>query len=367
MMSVLQNAFANSSSSLIQSKITGNIVFVLLPPISYLEFFWRLRAAASVVRGLVVGGGVLAGHGLVRRPAPGGAALDAGVRACSARRCRRARPDRRHRLGEVRPARGVPELRHPAAHLARRACSTRSIRCRPSGASCRTLNPFFYMIDGFRYGFFGVADVSPWRQPRAGRGELFRRIGGCCVPYAAQIGLQTENLTMVTPESVKSGHRGRPRLRAPRSDRRRPALPGGGRLGAVRRQEPRAAPPAGLRGARRPHARGDPRAVDADADARGMERRRESAHGQAEHHRRPAAARRGPASPARRTPRCRSCAPRCSRRQPLRADQRAAPDGRLHHGQAARADGRGRSSAPDDERRCCTRRRSAIRPRPTSW
>jgi ABC-2 type transport system permease protein len=23
-------------------------------------------------------------------------------------------------------------------------------------------NPFFYMIDGFRYGFFGVADVSPW-------------------------------------------------------------------------------------------------------------------------------------------------------------------------------------------------------------
>jgi ABC-2 type transport system permease protein len=23
-------------------------------------------------------------------------------------------------------------------------------------------NPFFYMIDGFRYGFFGVSDVSPW-------------------------------------------------------------------------------------------------------------------------------------------------------------------------------------------------------------
>ena len=39
MMSVLQNAFANSSSSLIQSKITGNIVFILLPPISHLELF----------------------------------------------------------------------------------------------------------------------------------------------------------------------------------------------------------------------------------------------------------------------------------------------------------------------------------------
>ncbi len=35
MMSLLQNAFANSSSSLIQSKITGNIVFVLLAPITY--------------------------------------------------------------------------------------------------------------------------------------------------------------------------------------------------------------------------------------------------------------------------------------------------------------------------------------------
>ena len=35
MMSVLQNAVANSSSSLMQSKMTGNIIFVLLPPLSY--------------------------------------------------------------------------------------------------------------------------------------------------------------------------------------------------------------------------------------------------------------------------------------------------------------------------------------------
>ncbi|TMH61472.1 MAG: metal-dependent hydrolase, partial [Betaproteobacteria bacterium] len=59
MMSVLQNAFANSSSSLIQSKITGNIVFVLLAPISYAEFF-AAYVVASIVRGLVVGAGVLA-------------------------------------------------------------------------------------------------------------------------------------------------------------------------------------------------------------------------------------------------------------------------------------------------------------------
>jgi len=63
MMAVLQNAFANSSSSLIQSKVTGNVVFMLLPPISYLEFFGAY-VLASMVRGLVVGSGVLAVTGL---------------------------------------------------------------------------------------------------------------------------------------------------------------------------------------------------------------------------------------------------------------------------------------------------------------
>jgi ABC-2 type transport system permease protein len=57
MMSVLQNAFANSSSSLIQSKVTGNLVFILLPPLSHLEIL-AAYVAASVVRGLVVGLGI---------------------------------------------------------------------------------------------------------------------------------------------------------------------------------------------------------------------------------------------------------------------------------------------------------------------
>src|SRR5881275_2780585 len=39
MMAMLQNAFANSSSSIIQSKITGNMVFILLPPLSAFEIF----------------------------------------------------------------------------------------------------------------------------------------------------------------------------------------------------------------------------------------------------------------------------------------------------------------------------------------
>lgn len=58
MMSLLQNAFANSSSSLIQSKITGNIIFVLLPPLSY-RTFYTAYVMASVLRGLFVGCGVL--------------------------------------------------------------------------------------------------------------------------------------------------------------------------------------------------------------------------------------------------------------------------------------------------------------------
>src|SRR6267378_5437509 len=58
MMSALQNAFANSSSSLIQSKITGNIIFVLLPPFAYWEFF-AAYVLAAVVRGMAVGGAVL--------------------------------------------------------------------------------------------------------------------------------------------------------------------------------------------------------------------------------------------------------------------------------------------------------------------
>ena len=54
MMSILQNAFANSSSSLIQSKIMGNLVFLLLPPLSAFQFFGAY-VLASVLRGLSSG------------------------------------------------------------------------------------------------------------------------------------------------------------------------------------------------------------------------------------------------------------------------------------------------------------------------
>ena len=58
MMSVLQNAFANSSSSMVQSKIMGNLVFLLLTPLSHWSWFFAYTLSA-VVRGLAVGMGVL--------------------------------------------------------------------------------------------------------------------------------------------------------------------------------------------------------------------------------------------------------------------------------------------------------------------
>ena len=50
MMSVLQNAFANSSSSMIQSKITGNLIFILLPPLSPADFF-AAYVLGAMIRG----------------------------------------------------------------------------------------------------------------------------------------------------------------------------------------------------------------------------------------------------------------------------------------------------------------------------
>jgi ABC-2 type transport system permease protein len=159
MMTVLQNAFANSSSSLMQSKMTGNIVFILLAPISYAEFFWAY-VAASVARGLAVGACVLAvGAAFVelRLAAPlwalAFALLGAGL------------------LGALGVLAGIvsEKIDQLAAFqnfvilpLTMLAGVFYSIHSLP--AFWRALshaNPFFYMIDGFRYGFFGAADVSP--------------------------------------------------------------------------------------------------------------------------------------------------------------------------------------------------------------
>jgi len=160
MMSVLQNAFANSSSSLIQSKITGNLVFVLLPPISHVEFF-AAYTIASVVRGLMVGVGVFAVTVWFAAPAIrapvwilafgfGGAAL-LGVLGLIAGIV----SDKFDQLAGFQNF-----IIMPATFLSGVFYSVKSLP--PFWLAVSHLNPFFYMIDGFRYGFFAQSDVNPW-------------------------------------------------------------------------------------------------------------------------------------------------------------------------------------------------------------
>ncbi|MAA75420.1 MAG: metal-dependent hydrolase [Salinisphaeraceae bacterium] len=159
MMSIIQNSFANTSSSLTQSKVMGNLVFLLMTPLSALEIYLAyvsaalLRAAlvstalylfaqffitVPIVNPLLIlamllfSGGTLAVLGMI-----------AGIVA-----------DKFEHLaafqnffimplsflsGVFYSIHSLPEFWRQASHY----------------------NPFFYMIDGFRQGFFGVGDTTP--------------------------------------------------------------------------------------------------------------------------------------------------------------------------------------------------------------
>ena len=160
MMSLLQNSFANSSSSLIMSKVMGNLVFIMLTPLSYGHWFVAYVGAA-VVRGLVVGAGVFAvsalfTHVSFAQPlfivafAVMGAALMgtlgliAGLWA--------------EKFDQLAAFQNFVVM--PMTFLSGVFYSIHSLPAFWQGVS--HFNPFFYMIDGFRYGFFGVSDVSPW-------------------------------------------------------------------------------------------------------------------------------------------------------------------------------------------------------------
>jgi ABC-2 type transport system permease protein len=160
MMSVLQNAFANSSSSLVQSKITGNLVFLLVTPLSHRAWF-AAYVGASMVRGLAVGTGVLLvtvwfaplslvepwwivvfaalGAGLM-----GSLGLIAGLWA-----------DKFDQMAMFQNF-----IVMPLTMLSGVFYSVQSLP--PLWNTVSHLNPFFFMIDGFRRGFFGVSDTSPW-------------------------------------------------------------------------------------------------------------------------------------------------------------------------------------------------------------
>jgi ABC-2 type transport system permease protein len=160
MMSVLQNAFANSSSSLIQSKITGNLVFVLLPPLAAWEMFGAY-VLASIVRGLAVGAGVfvvtiwfvpvsfaaplyIVAFAVLGSAILGTLGLIAGIWA--------------EKFDQLAAFQNF--LIMPLTFLSGVFYSTHTLP--PVWREVSRLNPFFYMIDGFRYGFFGLSDVNPF-------------------------------------------------------------------------------------------------------------------------------------------------------------------------------------------------------------
>jgi len=160
MMSVLQNAFANTSSSLIQSKITGNLVFLLVTPLSHWAWY-AAYVAASVVRGVVVGLGVLLvtvwfsppglaqplwalSFAVLGAVLMGSLGLVAGLWA--------------EKFDQMAAFQNF--LVMPMTMLAGVFYSIHSLP--PFWQAASHFNPFFYMIDGFRHGFFGVSDVSPW-------------------------------------------------------------------------------------------------------------------------------------------------------------------------------------------------------------
>jgi len=160
MMSVLQNAFANSSSSLIQSKIMGNLVFLLLTPLSHWAWFFAY-IGSSLIRGLLVGSGVFLVTTLfveIHFAAPlwilifavmgsallGSLGLIAGLWA--------------EKFDQLAAFQNFVIM--PMTFLSGVFYSIHSLPAFWQQVS--HLNPFFYMIDGFRFGFFGVSDTSPW-------------------------------------------------------------------------------------------------------------------------------------------------------------------------------------------------------------
>ncbi len=160
MMSLLQNAFANSSSSLIASKVMGNMVFLLLTPLSSWHWFVAY-VGASVLRGLVVGVGVLCVALVFAVPPlaqPGWALVFALLGATL--------------MGALGIVAGLwsEKFDHlaafqnfvvmPMTFLSGVFYSIHSLP--PFWQTVSHFNPFFYMVDGFRFGFFGASDLSPW-------------------------------------------------------------------------------------------------------------------------------------------------------------------------------------------------------------
>ena len=157
MMTVLQNAFANSSSSLVVSKVQGNIVDLLMPPIGPGELLFGL-AAGGMTRGMAVGLlvtlvlGVFGGLSLPAAPLTALTFLILGSLALAfAGVLVGVWSNKFDEMAAI-----TNFLIQPLAFLSGTFYSVD--RLPPPFDSIATMNPFFYAIDGFRYGMIGIGD-----------------------------------------------------------------------------------------------------------------------------------------------------------------------------------------------------------------
>jgi ABC-2 type transport system permease protein len=177
MMSVLQNAFANTSSSLMQSKMNGNLIFILLPPLSPLNLYVAYIGGA-MVRGLVVGLGVYVvtlffAPALLAMPHPFWALAFALLGSAILGTLGLIAAIAAEKFDQVSAFQNFIIV--PLTFLSGVFYSIQSLP--PFWQAASHVNPFFYMIDGFRYGFLGLSDVPP--------AMSLAIVGGCCLALMA--------------------------------------------------------------------------------------------------------------------------------------------------------------------------------------
>ncbi len=160
MMSMAQNAFANTSSSIVISKVQGNIVDVLMPPLSAGELATGYTVG-GIVRGLAVGAfSVVVMMLFVHLPvhslffmvyhAVMGSMMMALLGLIGGIWSQKFDHLATVTNFVIMPATFLSGTFYTAAQLPE------------AWRFVVHANPFFYMIDGFRYGFIGVADSPLW-------------------------------------------------------------------------------------------------------------------------------------------------------------------------------------------------------------
>lgn len=158
MMTVIQNSFANSSSSLVQSKMMGNLVFLLMAPLGAFEWF-AAYVIAALTRGFICASAMLiVTWPFVSLPLNSPLVLLAMFTLASAS------------LAVLGIIAGIVSTKFdhiaaftnflitPLSFLSGVFYSVHALG--PFWFTASHFNPFFYFIDGFRYGFFGIADAN---------------------------------------------------------------------------------------------------------------------------------------------------------------------------------------------------------------